>query len=172
METISGFSTKVPQQPQSDYGHHNVVQSPFFPALYPRDITKEHLIICNDPKVNRTRNPCRIRVIFTDFQVALASTMAVQFSNKVTRNYNVKILMVFFFYSFSTGTENRLMFVREQYSGLLLSSLQDLVFWFDFTLTEELAWATEPTLILWPIYRLKTHQSPDRSLIAAAMLSL
>lgn len=78
VEKISGFSTKITQridsiaqQPQS------VVTSPFFPSLYPRDITKEHLITCNDPKLNHTSGPCRIRVIFTDFQVAIVSTMEV-----------------------------------------------------------------------------------------------
>ncbi len=50
--------------------------SPFFPALYPRDYATEHLIQCN-AETNATNNECRIRVIFTDFQIALDSTLEV-----------------------------------------------------------------------------------------------
>lgn len=49
--------------------------SPFFPALYPRDYATQHAIRCDTG--NNATNFCRIRVIFTDFQIALDSTIEV-----------------------------------------------------------------------------------------------
>lgn len=73
---------------------HKTMSSPFFPALYPQDFIREHLIVCDtgltfSKRQNSTSsgnsvvntlppsNTCRIRVIFTDFQLALSSTMEV-----------------------------------------------------------------------------------------------
>lgn len=50
--------------------------TPFFPALYPRNYATEHLVQCTVDK-NATDNECRIRIIFTDFQIALDSTLEV-----------------------------------------------------------------------------------------------
>lgn len=44
------------------------IASPFFPSLYPRDHSMEHVLSCN------TEN-CRIRLIFLDFQLARSSAM-------------------------------------------------------------------------------------------------
>lgn len=57
-------------------GSVHTLTTPFFPALYPRDYATEHLIRCTVDK-NTTNDECRIRVIFTDFQIALDSTLEV-----------------------------------------------------------------------------------------------
>ncbi|XP_055701106.1 uncharacterized protein LOC129800613 isoform X2 [Phlebotomus papatasi] len=44
------------------------IQSPFFPAVYSRDFIVDYNISC-------LRSDCRIRIIFTDFQLALISTV-------------------------------------------------------------------------------------------------
>lgn len=44
------------------------ITSPFFPALYPRDYSIEHVLTC---KIEA----CRIRLVFSDFQLARSSTM-------------------------------------------------------------------------------------------------
>lgn len=44
------------------------ISSPFFPALYPRDHSVEHVVTCNI-------DDCRIRLIFSDFQVSRSSSM-------------------------------------------------------------------------------------------------
>lgn len=44
------------------------IQSPFFPAVYSRDFIVDYNISC-------LRTDCRIRIIFTDFQLALISTV-------------------------------------------------------------------------------------------------
>lgn len=69
---------------------YKTMSSPFFPALYPHDFIKEHLIICDTELKSTIRNItavhsntipfsniCRIRVIFTDFQLTLVTTMEV-----------------------------------------------------------------------------------------------
>ena len=80
----------------------HTISTPHFPALYPRDFSTEHVIICEQNtrllhSVNVTvhvsngsngantttaeqikiNDECRIRVTFTDFQLALASTIEV-----------------------------------------------------------------------------------------------
>ncbi|XP_037038315.1 uncharacterized protein LOC119075855 isoform X2 [Bradysia coprophila] len=65
----------------------HTLSSPFFPALYPRDYATEHSIHCNVGN-NGTDEKCRIRVIFTDFQIALDSTLEIQ-------DYNGEQLDVF-----------------------------------------------------------------------------
>lgn len=45
-----------------------VISSPFFPALYPRDHSVEQVVTCSDEN-------CRIYVVFSDFQLARASSM-------------------------------------------------------------------------------------------------
>ncbi|XP_044733755.1 uncharacterized protein LOC123296358 [Chrysoperla carnea] len=47
------------------------IASPYFPALYARDLTAEYVISC---EVNLSSN-CRIRLIFTDFQLGSLSFM-------------------------------------------------------------------------------------------------
>lgn len=44
------------------------IASPFFPALYPRDHSVEHVLSCNT-------DDCRLRLIFSDFQLARSSSM-------------------------------------------------------------------------------------------------
>ena len=44
------------------------IESPFFPALYPRDYSIEHVLTCK-------AKSCRIRLIFSDFQLSRSSTM-------------------------------------------------------------------------------------------------
>lgn len=46
------------------------ITSPFFPALYPRDYEIETIIKCH-------MENCHIRVIFTDYQIAVISTIEV-----------------------------------------------------------------------------------------------
>ncbi|XP_071445111.1 uncharacterized protein Culd [Hetaerina americana] len=43
-----------------------ILSSPFFPALYPRDLGAEHFIISPDPSA-------RVRLLFSDFQLAASS---------------------------------------------------------------------------------------------------
>lgn len=51
-----------------------ILTSPFFPARYPRDLGLEYVITCP------TEAPsCRIRLLFSDFQLATVSIMEVQF---------------------------------------------------------------------------------------------
>lgn len=51
----------------------DILESPFFPNFYPRDLTVEHLIEC----VSNDSSECHIEISFTDFQIALPSTMEV-----------------------------------------------------------------------------------------------
>lgn len=44
------------------------IASPFFPSMYPRDHSVEHVVTCNI-------DDCRIRLVFFDFQLARSSTM-------------------------------------------------------------------------------------------------
>lgn len=55
--------------------HHRLLTSPFFPSLYPRDIATEYVLKCNES------SSCRIRVLFTDFQISVLSTMEVIFES-------------------------------------------------------------------------------------------
>lgn len=51
------------------YKSNNVeIASPFFPAVYPRDYSIEHVLTC---KVET----CRIHLVFSDFQLARSSSM-------------------------------------------------------------------------------------------------
>lgn len=70
-QSIANFKTFEQQSTSTD-----TLTTPFFPALYPRDYATEHLIQCNADK-NATQDACRIRIIFTDFQIALDSTLEV-----------------------------------------------------------------------------------------------
>lgn len=51
----------------------DVLQSPFFPNFYPRDLTVEHLIECS----SNDSSECHIEISFTDFQIAIPSIMEV-----------------------------------------------------------------------------------------------
>lgn len=51
----------------------DILQSPFFPNFYPRDLTVEHLIKCK----SNDSIECHIEISFTDFQIALPSAMEV-----------------------------------------------------------------------------------------------
>lgn len=51
----------------------DVLQSPFFPNFYPRDITVDHLIECS----SNDSVECHIEISFTDFQISLPSVMEV-----------------------------------------------------------------------------------------------
>ena len=49
-----------------------ILTSPFFPSRYPRDLGMEHIITCpSDAPL------CRVRVLFSDFQLAPVSIMEV-----------------------------------------------------------------------------------------------
>lgn len=50
----------------------NVLTSPFFPARYPRDLSLEYVITCPNETL-----ACRIRLLFSDFQLATVSIMEV-----------------------------------------------------------------------------------------------
>lgn len=47
------------------------ISSPFFPNMYPRDLSLEYVINC------KTNEKCQIRLIFTDFQLSAASLIEV-----------------------------------------------------------------------------------------------
>ncbi|KAJ8676023.1 hypothetical protein QAD02_011809, partial [Eretmocerus hayati] len=47
-----------------------ILTSPFFPARYPRDLNVEYVITCPDEIPS-----CRVRVLFSDFQIAAVSMM-------------------------------------------------------------------------------------------------
>lgn len=50
-----------------------ILTSPFFPARYPRDLGLEYIVTC------QTEAPsCRIRLLFSDFQLATVSIMEVR----------------------------------------------------------------------------------------------
>lgn len=44
------------------------ISSPFFPSYYPRDHSVEHVVACHVES-------CRIRMVFSDFQLARSSSM-------------------------------------------------------------------------------------------------
>jgi hypothetical protein len=48
------------------------LSTPFFPNLYPSDLTMEHVVTCES-----TNETCRITLVFTDFLVAAASIIDV-----------------------------------------------------------------------------------------------
>lgn len=56
-----------------------ILMSPFFPARYPRDLGLEYIINC--PTEARL---CRVRVLFSDFQLASVSIIEV---TKIYINY-------------------------------------------------------------------------------------
>lgn len=66
----------IASNPGDLYDGHNKhqISSPFFPALYPRDYSVEHLLTCSI-------EACRIHLVFTDFQVATSSTIEFLDSN-------------------------------------------------------------------------------------------
>lgn len=57
-----------------------IITSPFFPHLYPRDLSMEYIINCT------ISIACRIRIIFTDFQIAATSFIEF-FDNNRERMY-------------------------------------------------------------------------------------
>ncbi|XP_020299717.1 uncharacterized protein LOC109863691 isoform X2 [Pseudomyrmex gracilis] len=62
------MTSKVPTKELNGTGG-GILTSPFFPARYPRDLGLEYIITC--PK----EAPCRIRLLFSDFQLATVSIM-------------------------------------------------------------------------------------------------
>lgn len=127
IEVIKGLPSNKGDQFSSDAA---VLSSPFFPAMYPRDFIKEHRIQCTTDESNvsaataSTHNnnlidSCRIRVIFTDFQVAFVSTIEVRICALpiyISSVYwNRSLLNICMHNRFSIGTINRLMFIREQF---------------------------------------------------------
>lgn len=51
----------------------DVLESPFFPNYYPRDLSIEHVIECN----SNESIDCFIEVSFSDFQISATSSMEV-----------------------------------------------------------------------------------------------
>lgn len=51
-----------------------ILMSPFFPARYPRDLSLEYIITCPSEILS-----CRIRLLFSDFQLATVSIIEVHF---------------------------------------------------------------------------------------------
>lgn len=49
-----------------------ILTSPFFPARYPRDLGMEYIVTCPNEEP-----ACRIRILFSDFQLAAVSIMEV-----------------------------------------------------------------------------------------------
>lgn len=80
-----------------------ILTSPFFPSRYPRDLGMEYVITCP------TEAPsCRVRVLFSDFQLAAVSIIEV-YENflifKNNKNKNKQSL----FHSSTIGMDNDLM---------------------------------------------------------------
>lgn len=50
-----------------------ILTSPFFPSRYPRDLGMEYIITCSNEIPS-----CRVRVLFSDFQLAAVSIMEVK----------------------------------------------------------------------------------------------
>lgn len=67
------MTSKVPTKGLNGTGG-GILTSPFFPARYPRDLGLEYIITC--PKEAPS---CRIRLLFSDFQLAAVSIMEVHF---------------------------------------------------------------------------------------------
>lgn len=56
---------------KGNISHGGIIRSPFFPALYPRDLGVEYIIACH-PDLTVS---CRVRILFHDFQIDVASIM-------------------------------------------------------------------------------------------------
>lgn len=52
-----------------------ILTSPFFPARYPRDLGLEYVVTCPSEAPS-----CRIRLLFSDFQLATVSIMEVRYA--------------------------------------------------------------------------------------------
>lgn len=48
-----------------------LLTSPFFPQLYPSDLSNEYVVKCE------SKQPCRISLLFTDFMIADSSILEV-----------------------------------------------------------------------------------------------
>lgn len=68
--------------PTNQTSQTDVLQSPFFPNFYPRDITVDHLIECS----SNNSFDCHIEISFTDFQISLPSIMEVNLIQCILRN--------------------------------------------------------------------------------------
>jgi len=62
------FSTENRNEITSAVDSHHEISSPFFPMLYARDYSIEHVLTCKT-------DDCRIHLMFTDFQLATPSSM-------------------------------------------------------------------------------------------------
>lgn len=62
-----------------------ILMSPFFPAQYPRDLGLEYIITCPSEAPS-----CRIKLLFSDFQLATVSIIEVCISNYLLINYIIK----------------------------------------------------------------------------------
>lgn len=69
IEEIPGHGTVV----GGNVSAGGFINSPFFPAQYPRDLGAEYVINC---QANSTLS-CKVRLIFSDFQLAGVSVMEV-----------------------------------------------------------------------------------------------
>lgn len=72
---------------ENETSTHDILQSPFFPNSYPRDLTVEHQIKCN--AYNSTE--CYIEITFSDFQISLYSFMEVNFCEKEKKQFNIPL---------------------------------------------------------------------------------
>lgn len=69
---LKGSNTMNEMKSMNDTGAGGILTSPFFPSRYPRDLGMEYIISCpNDSPA------CRVRVLFSDFQLAPVSIMEV-----------------------------------------------------------------------------------------------
>ena len=61
-----------------------ILTSPFFPARYPRDLGMEYIVTCPTDAPS-----CRVRVLFSDFQLATVSIMEVRENNSLNIHLNI-----------------------------------------------------------------------------------
>lgn len=70
-----------------------ILTSPFFPARYPRDLGLEYLITCPSEAPS-----CRVRLLFSDFQLATVSIMEVR---RLLSTYRSCSILAFFIFHVS-----------------------------------------------------------------------
>lgn len=69
------MTSGMPSKGLNGTGGAGILTSPFFPARYPRDLGLEYVITCPNEAPS-----CRIRLLFSDFQLATVSIMEVRVS--------------------------------------------------------------------------------------------
>lgn len=73
---LKGSSILINKNINSTTG--GILTSPFFPSRYPRDLGIEYIITCPSDAIS-----CRVRVLFSDFQIATVSIIEVIIINYI-----------------------------------------------------------------------------------------